>query len=154
MCGRGSVLAESRLIELPRVRLIKLPIWRSPAEARAWRPFVAVAPRLFARCTSDTYMNAHVTRPALRASERKRERAARARLVVRPVPREERVRHVAVQPICDELLRRGLEESRKDAAALFGVVFVRHHDLHHSLSSRACLTCSASRSSDHVSWLR
>ena len=49
--------------------------------------------------------------------------------MVRPVPREARVRHVAVQPICDELLRRGLEKSRKDAAALFGVVLVRHHDL-------------------------
>ena len=83
----GSVLTESRVDELrrafdkgpglPRVLLIKIPVWRRSSEARARRPFVAVAPRLFARCTSDTYMNAHVTRPALRASERRRERAPR-----------------------------------------------------------------------------
>ena len=77
----GSVLTEPRVREfrpgcregsrLPRVRLIKLPMWRRSAEARAWRPFVAVAPRCFARSTRDTY-NEHMTRRALRASEAKR----------------------------------------------------------------------------------
>ena len=77
----GSVLTEPRVREfrpgcregsrLPRVRLIKLPVWRRSAETRAWRPFVAVAPRCFARSTRDTY-NEHMTRRALRASEAKR----------------------------------------------------------------------------------
>ena len=93
VCGRdGSVLTEGRMREgsvlteprvrefrpgcregsrLPRVRLIKLHVWRRSAEARAWRPFVAVAPRCFARSTRDTY-NEHMTRRALRASEAKR----------------------------------------------------------------------------------
>ena len=89
VCGRdGSVLTEGRMREgsvltmsrvdelrrafdkslgLPRVLLIKIPLWRRSSEARAWRPFVAVAPRCFARSTRDTY-NEHMTRPALRAS--------------------------------------------------------------------------------------
>ena len=93
VCGRdGSVLTEGRMREgsvltmsrvdelrrafdkgpgLPRVLLIKIPVWRRSSEARARRPFVAVAPRLFARSTRDTY-NEHMTRQALRASEAKR----------------------------------------------------------------------------------